>query len=72
MKIIYSWAVEADFDAKKIASNTFIMEWPPKSGKSKEFPEVDKGEWFPLDLAREKILKGQLPILDKLMQKLEA
>jgi predicted NUDIX family NTP pyrophosphohydrolase len=70
-KIIYSWAVEADFDAKKIASNTFIMEWPPKSGKSKEFPEVDKGEWFPLDLAREKILKGQLPILDKLMQKLE-
>lgn len=65
-KIVYTWAVEANFDAAKIRSNTFAMEWPPRSGRTAEFPEIDKAAWFPYELAREKILKGQLPALDEL------
>jgi predicted NUDIX family NTP pyrophosphohydrolase len=65
-KIIYSWAVESDPDASVIKSNLFEMEWPPGSGKTEEFPEVDKAGWFSFDIAREKIVKGQVPILEQL------
>ncbi|HEY6329863.1 MAG TPA: NUDIX domain-containing protein [Blastocatellia bacterium] len=64
-KIVYAWAFEGDWDTATIKSNTFTMEWPPKSGKQQEFPEVDRAEWFVLDEARAKILQGQVGILDE-------
>jgi predicted NUDIX family NTP pyrophosphohydrolase len=67
-KIVTAWAFEGDCDAAKIRSNTFSMEWPPKSGKSKEFPEVDRADWFPLELARTKILKAQAAFLDRVLK----
>jgi predicted NUDIX family NTP pyrophosphohydrolase len=70
-KVIYAWSVEGDIDASAIHSNNFSMEWPPHSGKVQEFPEVDRGAWFPLPQARKKILKGQIPLLDQLEQKLQ-
>jgi predicted NUDIX family NTP pyrophosphohydrolase len=65
-KTIYAWAVEGDLDETKIKSNNFRMEWPPKSGIYKEFPEADKEEWFPLDVAKEKMFKGQDQLIDEL------
>lgn len=65
-KILHAWAVRADFDPAQLRSNTFSMEWPPKSGRSREFPEVDRAAWFSLDQARAKIQPGQLPLLDQL------
>jgi predicted NUDIX family NTP pyrophosphohydrolase len=65
-KIINVWAVEADPDISKIKSNTFELEWPPKSGKYEKFPEIDKAEWFNHDNTRKKILKGQIPVIDEL------
>ena len=65
-KVIGAWALEGDCDASTVQSNTFFMEWPPHSGRQQEFPEVDKAGWFPLPLAREKILKGQSGFLDEL------
>ena len=70
-KTIHAWATEADIDVSKLVSNTFEMEWPPRSGKRQEFPEVDKGGWFPLAIANEKILKGQKELLDRLSSRLE-
>ena len=67
-KVVHAWAVEADFDASSITSNTFSMEWPPRSGRQQAFPEIDRAEWFPLDVARQKILAGQAPLLDELMR----
>jgi predicted NUDIX family NTP pyrophosphohydrolase len=67
-KIVHAWAIEGDIDQTKIKSNTFKLEWPPKSGKLKEFPEIDKAEWFTLAVAREKINPGQTAFLDRLMQ----
>jgi predicted NUDIX family NTP pyrophosphohydrolase len=64
-KIVTAWAFEGHCDAAKIRSNTFSMEWPPKSGKLQEFPEVDRADWFPLELARAKILKAQAAFLDR-------
>ncbi|HEY2546621.1 MAG TPA: NUDIX domain-containing protein [Candidatus Acidoferrum sp.] len=69
-KIVYAWSVKGDVDASAIHSNTFSMEWPPGSGKMQEFPEVDRGGWFDLALARRKILKGQLPVLEQFQRKL--
>lgn len=63
---------EGDFDLKDFRSNAFAMEWPPRSGKMAEFPEADRAGWFALDLARQKILKGQLPILAALEECLTA
>ena len=72
-KIVHAWSVEVvDFDASGIRSNTFSMEWPPRSGKTREFPEVDRAAWFDLATARKKILTGQLPLLDQLQEKLAA
>ena len=58
-KIVFAWAIEGDFDPEKLKSNTFTMEWPPKSGKKQVFPEVDRAEWFSIEVAKKKILKGQ-------------
>jgi predicted NUDIX family NTP pyrophosphohydrolase len=66
-KIISAWAVEGDFDAASIKSNVFELEWPPKSGKRQLFPEIDRGAWFDLATARQKIVKGQVPVLDALV-----
>jgi len=67
-KVIYAWAAAGDRDAAAIKSNTFTMEWPPKSGKIQEFPEVDRGGWFGIPEAREKLLPGQRPFLDELLK----
>ncbi len=69
-KIIYVWAVEGDCDPAAIKSNTFEMQWPPKSGKYKSFPEVDRAGWFSLGAAREKLHKGQVVLIDRLAEKL--
>ena len=65
-KWVYAWAVEGNCDAESIHSNTFSIEWPPRSGKRKEFPEVDRAAWFTIDQAKQKILKGQLSLLEEL------
>lgn len=70
-KIIRAWAVEGDMDVSKIHSNTFSLEWPAKSGIVKEYPEVDRGAWFSIDLARAKITKGQRPFLDRLVRTID-
>jgi predicted NUDIX family NTP pyrophosphohydrolase len=65
-KVVHAWAVEGDLDADAIVSNTFQMEWPPKSGKMKEFPENDRAGWFTFDQAQEKINAKQIELLDQL------
>lgn len=67
-KIVQAWALEADIDAAAITSNTFQMEWPPRSGRQQAFPEVDRAAWFTISGARSKILRGQLPLLDALVR----
>jgi predicted NUDIX family NTP pyrophosphohydrolase len=69
-KTVSVWAVEGEFDVTKFKSNTFALEWPPKSGKMNEFPEADRAAWFSPDEARRKILKGQRPALDALFARL--
>jgi predicted NUDIX family NTP pyrophosphohydrolase len=69
-KIVDAWAIEGDFDPATLKSNTFTLEWPPRSGKRREAPEVDRAGWFTPDEARRKLLKGQRPILEALMQRL--
>ena len=65
-KKVYAWAIAGDMDAAGIHSNTFSMEWPPKSGKQVSFPEVDKAGWFEIGEAREKINPGQVGLLEQL------
>jgi predicted NUDIX family NTP pyrophosphohydrolase len=65
-KVVQAWACEGDVDAAAIHSNTFQLEWPPRSGKYEEFPEADRAEWFPMELAWKKILKVQMPFLQNL------
>jgi predicted NUDIX family NTP pyrophosphohydrolase len=65
-KRVYAWAIRGDLDATRIVSNTCPLEWPPRSGKMIEIPEVDRAEWFGLATAREKINSGQVPLLDRL------
>lgn len=69
-KTVYAWAIKADFDPSAIKSNTFSMEWPPKSGQEQEFPEVDKAAWVPLGKAEAKLFKGQVALLTLLAEKL--
>jgi len=69
-KVVEAWAAEAEFDPASLASNTFAMEWPPRSGNQQEFPEVDRAEWFDLEAAREKILPAQAEFLDRLLEHL--
>ncbi len=65
-KIVYAWAVQGDCDTGILRSNTFDMEWPPHSGRSCTFPEIDRGEWFSLSEARQRINKAQSSFLDQL------
>lgn len=65
-KVVTAWAVEADLDLAGFVSNTFKMEWPPKSGRMIEIPEVDKAEWMDIATARQKINTGQVPLLTEL------
>jgi predicted NUDIX family NTP pyrophosphohydrolase len=69
-KTVYAWAVEGDIDAGAIRSNTFSIEWPRGSAKTKSFPEIDRADWFDLNTAKAKILKGQLGLLEQLSRKL--
>jgi predicted NUDIX family NTP pyrophosphohydrolase len=69
-KIISAWALEADFDVGTFRSNSFSMEWPPKSGKMQEFPEADRAEWFDAIRAMQKITKGQIRIVEALLEAL--
>jgi len=65
-KIVHAWAIEGDCDPTKLVSNTFSIEWPPHSGKQQSFPEVDHGDFFPMDTARQKINPAQIPFLERL------
>lgn len=69
-KIVNAWAFEGECDPEKLRSNFCEIEWPPRSGKKREIPEVDRGAWFSLEQARAKILSSQLGFLDVLEQKL--
>ncbi len=69
-KRIRVWAIEGGLDASKIESNTFEMEWPPKSGESAHFPEVDRAAWEPMAVARRKLHKGQVDFLSRLTEAL--
>jgi predicted NUDIX family NTP pyrophosphohydrolase len=66
-KLLTAWAVAGDLDADAISSNTFTMEWPPRSGSRREFPEVDRAGWFGVEAAREKLLAAQVELVDRLL-----
>ncbi|MFC0496021.1 NUDIX domain-containing protein [Streptomyces mutabilis] len=67
-KVVTAWAVEADLDPAKVVPGTFRMEWPPRSGRIEEFPELDRVAWFAVDRAREVIVKAQAAFLDRLAE----
>jgi len=69
-KTVHAWLVEADLDVSEIVSNTFEIEWPPRSGRKQTFPEVDRAAWFDTATAMEKIHKGQRPILAEAIERL--
>ena len=66
-KVVTAWAQRGDLDVTDVHSNTFEMEWPPRSGRMQEFPEVDTAAWFAIEEARRKLNRGQLPFLDRLI-----
>lgn len=68
-KYVDAFALEGDFEPERLSSNTFEVEWPPKSGRRAKFPEVDRVEWFDLERAREKMLAGQVEFLDMLVER---
>jgi predicted NUDIX family NTP pyrophosphohydrolase len=70
-KIIYAWTIEGDCDAAQARSNLFSLEWPPKSGRMQEFPEIDRAQWFTIPEARKRIMAGQIDFLDQLAAKLD-
>ena len=70
-KIVYAWAIEGNIDPAKIKSNEFEIEWPPKSGKMKAFPEIDKAGWFDLNEANKKIIESQSVLIRELATKLQ-
>jgi predicted NUDIX family NTP pyrophosphohydrolase len=67
-KTVHAWAVEGDFDPRALTSNTFSLEWPPRSGRRQEFPEVDRAAWFDLEEAKRRINRGQVVLLYELEQ----
>lgn len=71
-KVVHCWAAEGEFDPATLRSNTFTMEWPPRSGAQREFPEVDRAEWFRPEHAKEKILAAQAALVDRLLERLES
>jgi predicted NUDIX family NTP pyrophosphohydrolase len=66
VKTVYAWAVQGNVDASAIRSNTFSLQWPPKSGRYEEFPEVDRAQWFDMPTAKQKIVAGQVGLLEQL------
>ena len=71
-KLVTAWALEGDFDPAGLRSNSFSMEWPPRSGEIREFPEVDRAQWFPIAVARERIVPAQAEFIDRLVERLAA
>ena len=71
-KEVSAWAVRGDLDPATVRSNTFTMEWPPRSGRQQEFPEVDRAEWFALDEARAKLVPAQAELIDRLADRVTA
>lgn len=71
-KLVRAWALGGDLDVTLVSSNTFELEWPPRSGRMREFPEVDRAQWFTLATAREKINPAQVALLERLEQPLDA
>jgi predicted NUDIX family NTP pyrophosphohydrolase len=71
-KVVEAWAAEGEFDPGQLRSIEFEMEWPPRSDTQASFPEVDRAEWFTPEAARAKILAGQAPLLDRLLERLDA
>jgi predicted NUDIX family NTP pyrophosphohydrolase len=69
-KRVQAWAAEGDLDADAVRSNTFELEWPPRSGRMREFPEVDRAAWFGLEEAAERLLPAQVPLLERLRDSL--
>jgi predicted NUDIX family NTP pyrophosphohydrolase len=69
-KVIHAWLLDFDCEPAEVRSNTFTMEWPPKSGKTQEFPEVDRAAWFSLGEARKRLLPGQVGLIDQLIDAL--
>jgi predicted NUDIX family NTP pyrophosphohydrolase len=71
-KIVEAWAVEGDFDPARLNSNSFTMEWPPRSGKMREVPEVDRAGWFIPEEGMRKLIKGQRPILNAFLERYQS
>ena len=71
-KVVTAYALEGDLDASAISSNTFPMEWPPRSGRTQDFPEVDRADWFAPTEAREKLNPAQVEFVDRLLERLTA
>jgi len=71
-KVLTVWAAEGDLDVTTAVSNTFTLQWPPRSGRMQEFPEIDRAAWVPVERARELVVKGQVPLLDRLLEQLNA
>ena len=71
-KSVTAFAVQADFDTGTVVSNTFEVEWPPRSGRTASFPEIDRAEWMSLDVARDRLVRGQVQFLDRLAAALVA
>jgi predicted NUDIX family NTP pyrophosphohydrolase len=69
-KVVTAWAAEGDLNAGSVRSNTFTMEWPPRSGRTAEFPEIDRAAWFGVDEAREKLVGAQAEFVDRLLEQL--
>jgi predicted NUDIX family NTP pyrophosphohydrolase len=70
-KRVTAWAAEGDLDPDRVRSNTFTMQWPPRSGRTQEFPEIDRAGWFGLDAARAKLVSAQAELVDRLAEVLE-
>jgi len=68
-KTVFAWAIAFDLDKQKIVSNTFSIEWPPESGKMKDFPEIDKAGWFTVEEAKEKMISAQFGLVEDLLKK---
>jgi predicted NUDIX family NTP pyrophosphohydrolase len=71
-KIVHAFALKSDFNLERFKSNMFTMEWPPRTGKQQEFPENDKAAWTQIAVAKQKLVKGQVPLLEALATKLHA
>jgi predicted NUDIX family NTP pyrophosphohydrolase len=69
-KVLTAWAAAGDLDVTTAVSNTFELEWPPRSGRMQEFPEIDRAAWVPVELARDLLVRGQVSLLDRLLEQL--